>query len=99
MWPRALAAAYSDAQLSEKQLGFGGVLIVCDRMSVSLLDKSVSNQTIKGQPFICIQIFLFFQHQSAYDIAKDRQFFVGEGDGFCHLTLHKSSRPSALYSV
>jgi len=39
-----------------------------------------------------------FHAPSSYDIARDRQFFVGEGDGFCHLTLHKSSRPSALYS-
>src|ERR1700751_1586413 len=53
----ALSTAYSNAELGEKQLGFGGVLVFCRRASVRLLDKSVGNQAIENQAFICTQIF------------------------------------------
>jgi hypothetical protein len=81
-----LPTTYSNAELGEKQLGFGGVLVFCDRVSVGLLDKSIGNQPIKSEPFICIQIFGPFHAPSGHDVAKDSQFFVGDGDGFCHLT-------------
>jgi hypothetical protein len=41
---------------------------------------------VTGCPLACIQIFGPFHAPSGYDIAKDRQFFVCDGDGFCHLT-------------
>jgi hypothetical protein len=55
-------------------------------MSISLLDKSIGNQAIKSQPFICIQIFNPFHAPAGNDITKDRQFFVSDGDGVCYLT-------------
>jgi hypothetical protein len=51
-----------------------------------LLDKSIGNQAIESQAFICIQIFGPFQAPPGDDITKDRQFFVSDGDSFCHLT-------------
>jgi len=94
---RRLAAAYSNTELAQKQLGFGGVFVVCNGVPISLLDKSIGNQAIKSQPFICIQIFGPFHAPSGHDIAKDGQFFACDGDEFCHLTLHmRSSQPSAL---
>jgi hypothetical protein len=87
--PRALSqkhgTTHSKAELGEKQLGFGGVLVFCDRVSVSLLDKSVGNQAIESQAFICTQILDLFQAPSGYNIAKERQFFVGNRVGVCHL--------------
>ena len=38
-----LTAANSNAELCEKQLGFGGVLVFCNGVSVSQLDKSTGN--------------------------------------------------------
>ena len=93
---RRLAAAYSNTELAQKQLGFGGVFVVCNGVPISLLDKSIGNQAIKSQPFICIQIFGPFHAPSGHDIAKDGQFFVCDGDDFRHLTLHMRSQPSAL---
>ncbi len=57
---RCLAAAYSNTELAQKQLGFGGVFVVCNEVPISLLDKSIGNQAIKSQPFICIQILARF---------------------------------------
>ena len=50
-------AAYSNTESGEKQPGFCGVLVVCNGLSISLLDKSISNQAIDNQPFVRIQIF------------------------------------------
>ena len=69
---RRLAAAYSNTELAQKQLGFGGVFVVRNGVPISLLDKSIGNQAIKSQPFICIQIFGPFHAPSGHDIAKDR---------------------------
>ena len=89
-----LASAYSHEELGEKDLRFGGVPVFCNGVAISLLDKSVCNQAIDSLPFPCIQIFGSFYAPSGQDIAKDRQFFVGDGDGFCHLTRSiLSSRP------
>ena len=55
-------------------------------MSINPLDKSICNQAIENQAFICIQIFGLFLAPSGHDIAKDRQFFVGNGVGVCQLT-------------
>jgi hypothetical protein len=81
-----LAATYSDAELGEKDLRLGGVPVFCNGVAIGLLDKSVYNQAIKSLPSPCIQIFSSFYAPSAQDIAKDRQFLVGDGDGFCHST-------------
>ena len=62
------------------------MLVVCNGVSTSLLDKSIGNQAIKSQAFICIQIFNPFHAPAGNDISKDRQFFVSDGDGVCHLT-------------
>jgi hypothetical protein len=82
----ALAAAYSHAELGEKDLRLGSVLVFCNGVSISGLDKSMSNQAIESPPFICIQIFGTLHAPSANDVAKDRQFLVVDDDGFCHLT-------------
>jgi hypothetical protein len=37
---------YSDAELGEKQTGFGGVLVFCNGASISLLDESIGYQAI-----------------------------------------------------
>jgi hypothetical protein len=81
---------------SEQYRGFGRVLVLCNGVPTSLLDKSIGNQAIKGLAFITIQSFCPFHAPSGHDIAKDRKFFVADDDGFCHLTAPASSRPSAL---
>jgi hypothetical protein len=81
--------------LGEKQIGFGGVLVFCNGASISLLDESIGYQAIESLPFTPIETFGLFHAPPGDDITKDRQFFVGDGDGFSHLTLHMSSRPSA----
>jgi hypothetical protein len=45
-------------------------------VSISLLDKSICNQAIENQAFICIQVFGLFHTPSSHDIAKDRQLEV-----------------------
>ena len=82
----SLAAAYPDAELGEKQLSFGRVFVFFKERFVNRLDKSICYQSIKGLRFICIQIRGPFHAPSGHEIAKDRQFFVGDDDGFCHLT-------------
>ena len=39
---------YSDAELGEKQIGFGGALVFCNRASISLLDESIGYQAIES---------------------------------------------------
>ena len=95
----ALAAAYSHAELGEKDLRLGSVLVFCNGVSISGLDKSMSNQAIESPPFICIQIFGALHAPSANDVAKDRQFLVVDDDGFCHLTAPTTfNRPPRSYS-
>ena len=95
---RRLAAAYSNTELAQKQLGFGGMFVVCNGVPISLLDKSIGNQAIKSQPFICVQIFGPFHAPSGHDIAKDRQFFVCDSDGFYHLIApYAPDRPLCIY--
>jgi hypothetical protein len=50
-------------------------------VSIGLLNKSIGNQTIEIQAFTCIQILGLFHAPSGHDIAKDRQFFVGDVTG------------------
>ena len=66
---QGLAAAYANAELGEKQLGFGGVLIVCNGVSIGPFDKSVRYEAIKSLPFIYIQIFGPFHAPSTHYIA------------------------------
>jgi hypothetical protein len=95
----ALAAAYSHAELGEKDLRLGSVLVFCNGVSISGLDKSMSNQAIESPPFICIQIFGALHAPSANDVAKDRQFLVVDDDAFCHLTAPTTfNRPPKNYS-
>ena len=79
------AAAYSNAELGEKQLGFGGMLVFCNGASISLLDESICYQAIESQPFIPTETFSLFPAPPGDDITEDRQLFVGDGDRFCHL--------------
>jgi hypothetical protein len=39
-------------------------------MSISLLDKSIGNQALKSQPFICTQIFDPFDPSSKVQLAR-----------------------------
>ena len=92
-------AAYSHAELGEKDLRLGSVLVFCNGVSISGLDKSMSNQAIESPPFICIQIFGALHAPSANDVAKDRQFLVVDDDAFCHLTAPTTfNRPPKNYS-
>jgi hypothetical protein len=61
------------------------VLVFCNGVG-SRLDKSVSYQSIKSLPFICLQSCGLFRSPATHDIAKDGEFFVADGDGFSHLT-------------
>jgi hypothetical protein len=80
------STTYPNAELGEKQLGFGGVLVFGDRVSIGLLDKSIGNQAIENHAFIRIQAFGPFQAPPGDNVTKDRQFFVGNRVGVCHLT-------------
>ena len=81
----------------EKQIGFGGVLVFCNGASISLLDRSIGYQAIESLLFTPVETFGLFHAPPGDDITKDRQFFVGDGDGFSHLALHMRSRPSGLH--
>ena len=80
------AAAYSNAELREKDLRFGGVSVFYNGVTVRLLDESIGNQAVQSQAFICIQICRPFHAPPGDDITKNRKFFVGDCDGFSHLT-------------
>ena len=68
---------YSDAELGEKQIGFVGVLVFCNGVSISLLDESIGYQAIESLLFTPIETFGLFHAPPGDDITKDRQFFVG----------------------
>ena len=51
---------YSDAELGEKQIGFGGVLVFCNGASISLLDESIGYQAIESPLFTPIETFGLF---------------------------------------
>ena len=94
---RISPTTYSDAELGEKQIGFGGVLVFCNGASISLLDD-IHWLSGDQEPavYLLSRLSALFHAPPGDDITKDRQFFVGDGDGFSHLTLHMSSRPSAF---
>ena len=76
-----LAAAWSNASLSEKVLSFAGKFVFCRRLLVSKHDKTRRNKLIKNLPFIGIQI----RARSFQYIAKDRDFLVSD-ESICHDT-------------
>ena len=58
--PTHSPTTYSDAELGEKQIGFGGVLVFCNGASISLLDKSIGYQAIESLLFTPIETFGLF---------------------------------------
>jgi hypothetical protein len=76
----------------------GGVLVFCNGASISLLDESIGYQAMESLLFIPVETFGLFHAPPGDDVTKDRQFFVGNGDGFSHLTLHRApDRPLSIY--
>jgi hypothetical protein len=85
----------SFSELSEEWLSLGRVLIFCDGVG-SWLKKSIRYQPVDGLSFICLQIICGpFPAPSTHEVAEDGEFFVADGEGFCHFTasLGKSNRP------
>jgi hypothetical protein len=55
----------NDAELGEKQIGFGGVLVFCNGASISLLDESIGYQAIESRLLPLSRLSAFFTLQPA----------------------------------